>query len=135
MALVAVLAGASCLLTGHVGEQGLDVAAAHEVELLLLATLDGEAAARLRHQAAAQGGGGLVEVQALVAALLGELGGGGQARDGLPRGRRVGDGVLHLGVHVLLGEREVRGVGGGRAEGLEVRVDGRVSGRGVDVGL
>lgn len=122
------------------GEEGLDVAAAHEVQLLLLAALVGEAAARLRHEASAQRAGGLVEVEALVAALLGELGRGGQPCDGLTGGataRRVATGahgVLHLRVHVLLGEGEV-GVGGRRAEGLEVRVDGRVGGAsGVHVG-
>src|SRR5699024_2594364 len=71
VALVAVLARAGRLLARHVGEEGLDVAAAHEVELLLLAALDGEAAARLRHEAAAQRACRLVEIEAVVAALLG----------------------------------------------------------------
>ncbi len=69
MPFMAVLAGQAGGLAGDVGEQGLDVAAAAEVELLVRAALLGEAAADLAGEALGQGA---LDVEIRVARLEGE---------------------------------------------------------------
>lgn len=131
VSLVAILARASRLLTGNVCEKSLDVAAPDKVKLLLLASLNGKTTTGLAHEAPRQGAGRLIQVEIIVAALASKLGsrlhGTGRASHDGSAGGGCGRRVLHLRVHVLLGEG---GELGGGAEGLQGRVDAWVGGGG-----
>jgi hypothetical protein len=121
-----------------VGQQGLDVAAALEVELLLVAALHREADAGLARQALRQGA---VDCELRVAALAGKLLGGAVRRAVVLRVhvlRRVRDLLLvhhRVALHrvvplVVLRLRSRRGVHAGEgvvgAHPLESRVDAGV---------